>query len=643
MNTMKGLPLLLMPLLLPDLAETLMFQSDAVSSQWDTWAFMENGTYYAFYLVTEHSPGEGFGVATSANGVTGWVDHGYVWHSPDWAQNHWWEGTGAVWRAADFNKTGRYVINYSRHPNGGYQQIMFAESFDLINWTRPAPFDDIIFNITAPWYKNPGRWDCIYSTPQSPWLGSPRDSYPRYGWWTATAPSPSADMGYGKTDDGYTWTALPSPAMNPPISSEVGAVEYITYANGTKAAWFAMLGHGGMVVYSSPTADGPYTIQPKNAYVLTGSCYFARFFRPATGGDVYVTHQSYSHVGRTYIAPYKRVDVDNNGVLRFKYFDTVGVLQGRKMPQTSNSTAPWFNLQANVSVGAVVRYTLTLPRPALSGGSATTVDDPAVAVEMVGGTVVYLAINGSGVCTVGSAILDVHGIATVTTVLGSWDRQLDLTPGQTVDVTVLYRREMLELYLNDYLLPVQLMPNTGTGRLGALPAGANGGALALKSAAAMNLPGTAVWPPAGPPSPAPPPPVPRNDLSPQGTATCSGRFGPTYDCRYGTDGNLATRWSSELPYDGSPRWLSVHFSTPKSVSKAVLVWELAWAKGYALQAANGTTQTWATFYNTTSGTGGTETLTGFGTVTASDYRIYCYERFPGSAWGFSLYEFELFE
>ena len=27
--------------------EALMFQSHAVTSQWDTWAYVENGTYYA--------------------------------------------------------------------------------------------------------------------------------------------------------------------------------------------------------------------------------------------------------------------------------------------------------------------------------------------------------------------------------------------------------------------------------------------------------------------------------------------------------------------------------------------------------------------------------------------------------------------
>ena len=42
-----------------------------------------------------------------------------------------------MWRAADFNTTGRYVINYSQCP-GKYQFITFAESYDLIHWTRPA-------------------------------------------------------------------------------------------------------------------------------------------------------------------------------------------------------------------------------------------------------------------------------------------------------------------------------------------------------------------------------------------------------------------------------------------------------------------------------------------------------------------------
>ena len=47
--------------------------------------------YYAYYLITESSPGEGFGVASSVDGQH-WIDHGYTFHSPDWAAHHWWEG-----------------------------------------------------------------------------------------------------------------------------------------------------------------------------------------------------------------------------------------------------------------------------------------------------------------------------------------------------------------------------------------------------------------------------------------------------------------------------------------------------------------------------------------------------------------------
>ena len=64
----------------------------------------------AYYLVTEVSFGEGFGVATSPDG-THWTDHGYVWHGPSWWNNtkgKWWEGSSAIWRAADYNTTGRY-------------------------------------------------------------------------------------------------------------------------------------------------------------------------------------------------------------------------------------------------------------------------------------------------------------------------------------------------------------------------------------------------------------------------------------------------------------------------------------------------------------------------------------------------------
>jgi len=231
---------LVMFMLIPD-ASALMFRSTAVSKQWDTWAFVENGTYYAYYLITEVSYGEGFGVATSPTGASEWTDHGYVWHGPAWNSSQYWQGTSSVWRAADFNSTGRYLINYSEMRPNNSQTITFAESFNLINWTRPAPYD-LYFPINTTFYTDPGRWDTIYSVPLAP---GERDGYPRLGYWTASPIGGKGTFGFGITDDGYHWTALASPVMQPePIGAELGAVEWIPFQLGQ--GWWPVVCDAGV-------------------------------------------------------------------------------------------------------------------------------------------------------------------------------------------------------------------------------------------------------------------------------------------------------------------------------------------------------------------------------------------------------------
>ena len=125
-------------------------------------------------------------------------------------------------------RSGRYVINYSQcpskdSPGAGGQNITFAESFDLIHWSQPAPFNTTYFDIDTTNYKVvawnpsnacphasfnlsphqfPGRWDCIYSipTPNATGGNGLRDGYPRYGYWTATPIE--GTMGFGITHDG---------------------------------------------------------------------------------------------------------------------------------------------------------------------------------------------------------------------------------------------------------------------------------------------------------------------------------------------------------------------------------------------------------------------------------------------------------
>lgn len=71
-------------------------------------------------------------------------------------------------------------------------------------------------------------YTCVNAYAWHPSLAyTPTFSYPRYGWWTATAIK--GDMGFGQTNDGVTWEALPSPLMDPPLNSETGAVEFFRF------------------------------------------------------------------------------------------------------------------------------------------------------------------------------------------------------------------------------------------------------------------------------------------------------------------------------------------------------------------------------------------------------------------------------
>lgn len=516
-------------------------------------------------------------------------------------------------------------------------------------------------------------------------------------------------MGFGMTHDGLNWEALPTPEIRPVINAEVGAVEHVAYgANKEKSAWFAILGHGGMVTYSAAHPTGPYVAATKNYAILSGSCYFARFFR-GPSMELLVTHQSFSHQGRTYIAPYKEAAVDDDGVMRMMYWPANDGFKAEEVPTTKSKTNPAYMAHAaNVSRGMVLEADVIIP-PASAAGNISSW--PGFVFEMLGGagtSVTVVAVGPTGSCAVytlaspsadesvqplnlmadkdergafarksettrrrrstsassssnrqraanAAASAVAHEVAAAanaaTSSTATWDRDLDLEAGSQHAVKILYRRDMLELYLDGVLLPVFLMPAPGSGRVGVLPNAASA-TITNMSAWAMSLPGLPTWP-FVPPAP-PPPPIPTGDLSPSGTASCSGYFENSkgFACSLGTDGMLSTRWSSKEPYDGSPQWLAITFGKPTLVRSARLVWEKAYAAGYSIQTSDSTTDPadpatqWSDIYATTTGKGGTETITGMGEggkgATARMFRIWCSKRYARSPYGFSLFEFELF-
>jgi beta-glucosidase len=100
------------------------------------------------------------------------------------------------------------------------------------------------------------------------------------------------------------------------------------------------------------------------------------------------------------------------------------------------------------------------------------------------------------------------------------------------------------------------------------------------------------------------------------------------------DGNTGTRWSSAY---SDPQWLQVDLGASASISQVVLQWENAYATAFQIQTSNDGT-TWTPVYSTTTGTGGTQTLS----VTGSGRYVRMYGTARATGYGYSLWEFQVF-
>ncbi|MFD7026847.1 family 20 glycosylhydrolase [Streptomyces sp. NPDC059917] len=102
-----------------------------------------------------------------------------------------------------------------------------------------------------------------------------------------------------------------------------------------------------------------------------------------------------------------------------------------------------------------------------------------------------------------------------------------------------------------------------------------------------------------------------------------------------TDGDPASRWSSAY---ADPQWLQVDLGSTRSVDRVVLRWEAAYGKSFQIQLSDDGA-TWRTAYTTTSGAGGVQDLVG---LSGSGRYIRMYGTQRGTAYGYSLYEFEVY-
>jgi hypothetical protein len=117
-------------------------------------------------------------------------------------------------------------------------------------------------------------------------------------------------------------------------------------------------------------------------------------------------------------------------------------------------------------------------------------------------------------------------------------------------------------------------------------------------------------------------------------ATASSLENASFPASAAVDGNTSTRWSSAF---SDPQWLQVDLGTSQTICEVTLDWETAYATAFQIQVSPDGTN-WTTVYSTTTGTGGTQTLSVSGT--GRYVRVYGTAR--ATPYGYSLWEFGVY-
>ena len=188
-------------------AQSLFYkaQDEETGNMWDVWLYHHEGTYYLYYLanagvrVGRGQPWNNISLAISPDGVH-WTEQGPILKKSKGAT---WMGTGSTWKSSTFEKDGKFYMNFSEEI-GERQNIYFAESTDLRNWTR-LKGKEYQFVQDERWYKKNGRWDCIWT------IAKPGGGL--YGYWTASPLSKDRKFGFGESEDGLHWKALEPPKV----------------------------------------------------------------------------------------------------------------------------------------------------------------------------------------------------------------------------------------------------------------------------------------------------------------------------------------------------------------------------------------------------------------------------------------------
>ena len=494
----------------------MFFRPGKVKAMWDTWLFYKDNTHYLFYLhIEKGDQWDGISLAVSPDGVH-YEEIGPILRKRDDAE---WMGTGSIWAVEN-----QYILNFSEQRNG-IQSIYFARSNDLIHWERLS--DTYRSKPDRRWYDDTetGRWDCIWA--------NKKQSGGFYGYltarpWNKTPGISFESIGMVESKDGLNWHAIKPPLIEwgdwPQMNvGEVGAIEkidkkyylllgYSELALGERQVYeelhpaLAMVNgkyrSKGMYAFVSDKPEGPF-YPDKLAYrfLVSNGAYFARFYK--FEGELLVNHHSFEHVGdggRVWMAPLKKVTVDNKGSLRLEYWHGNNAAKGEEqaidlskatcIDVFTNSGAglksqrnklhhglhPWMvsantiethdpynggiitlHEKFNIMKGIILEGIMSIANPlGRWGGVGFYVEHDTQNRE---GTGIMMQTNGR--TEIASMVDNERGFFDP-----RYRLQCGIPPDKECHFRIIMRRTMMELYLDDILIQCYTFPQHPTGIIG---------------------------------------------------------------------------------------------------------------------------------------------------------------------------------
>jgi hypothetical protein len=482
---------------------------------WDTWCFFNEGTHFLYYLhrTDPDITSDGISLAVSRDGVH-WEEHGEIIHKLDDAANM---GSGAVWKA-----DGKFVMNFSEMRDG-VQSIFFAVSDDLVKWTRLG--NEYRSDPDPRWYKSgkDGRWDNLWA------IRKTDGSF--IGYFAAKPKGGPMDVpesvGCAVSRDGLHWEAAPPPAFEwddwgPLKTHEVGAVEKIgdrywmlmgaienVLGIRSSAGWAKE--DIGMFLFSAPSPEGPFRVEPASWRFLTGPAdrflmtYFARFY--PVPDHMLVCHHSiepplpgkFLVFAPSYMAPLKEAVPTTDGRLVPSYWKGNDALKGKTLAINFADVTRWPEGVGACEVKGSDGF-LEMAQPNASGVmllkgrfdlETGVVIEGSVEIQRLqkpwaaGGFLIEAERNPAdlpGSDLKGTAVLlETRGCVEIGTLLAAFpedpfltriERQ-DLKPfqisaGQRLELRLLLRKHFFELYLDDRLVQCFTMSSKPTGRIGCI-------------------------------------------------------------------------------------------------------------------------------------------------------------------------------